>query len=103
MLTHPFPLQPLLLLLLEVFLPLQALLLRLLPGFSLGLFFLKHTRNFNAGSRGSKNLAKITCLLRNKGGVTHCNYCLQPEKQISFFTLKPEGSILNIYSLVRNV
>lgn len=61
-LTHPFPLQPLLLLLLEVFLPLQALLLCLLPGFSLSLFFLKHTHNFNAGSQGGKNLAKITCL-----------------------------------------
>lgn len=40
-LPNLFPLQPLLLLLLEVFLPLQTLLLRLLAGFGLGLFFLK--------------------------------------------------------------
>lgn len=84
---YPFPLQPLLLLLLEVFLPLQTLLLRLLPGFSLSLFFLKNTHrresnhNFNAGRRrGEKNSAKITCLLRNKGVVSLYNYCLQPQK-----------------------
>lgn len=105
---YPFPLQPLLLLLLEVLLPLQTLLLRLLPGFSLSLFFLKHThrresnRNFNAGRRrGKKNPAKITCLLRNKGVVAHFNYCLQPQKGYFPAPMRQKRSIFNIYSLVR--
>lgn len=44
-----FSLQPLLLLLQEVFLPLQTLLLRLLPGFSLSFLLLKHTGQNPAG------------------------------------------------------
>lgn len=101
-LSYPFPLQPLLLLLLEVFLPLQALLLRLLSGFSLSLFFLKHTGEnpttvlMPAGG-GTKTWAKMTCLLRNKGVVAPCNYCLQPQK--GYFPA-PKESIFNIYSLV---
>lgn len=57
-----FPLQPLLLLLLEVFLPLQTLLLRLLPGFSFSLFFLKHTGDipttFLMPAEGGKKLSQ---------------------------------------------
>ena len=85
-LPYPFPLQPLLLLLLEVFLPLQTLLLRLLPGFSLSLFFLKHTQAkipttvLIPVEVGGKNSAKMACLLRNKGVVAPWNYCLQPQK-----------------------
>lgn len=40
--SYLFPLQSLLLLLLEVFLPFETLLLRLLPSSRLSLFFLKH-------------------------------------------------------------
>lgn len=113
MLPYPFPLQPFLLLLLEVFLPLQTLLLRLLPGFSLSLFFLKHThrRESNhkilmpAEEEGKKkrNSAKITCLLRNKGVVARCNYCLQPQKGYFPVPFEPKRSIFNIYCLMRTI
>lgn len=100
--AHPFPLQPLLLLLLEVFLPLQALLLRLLPGFSLSLFFLKHTgKNPKAvlmpAEGGTKTSAKMTYLLRNKGVAAPCTFCLQPQKR---YFPTPRESIFNIYGLV---
>lgn len=91
-------------------LPLQTLLLRLLPGFSLSLFFLKHTHTGEnptatlmpaEGGEKKKNPAKITCLLRNKGVVAHFNYCLQPQKGYFPVPMSQKRSIFNIYSLVR--
>lgn len=86
-LPYPFSLQPLLLLLLEVFLPLNTLLLRLLPGFSLSLLFLKYTQAritttvLMLAVGGETKFSQNDMPLRNKGVVALSNYCLQPQKR----------------------
>lgn len=79
MVPHLFPLQPLLLLLLEVFLPLQTLLLCLLPGLGLSLFFLKTETALIC--RLKKNPTKITRDFYNVGEAIHWSYCLQSYKE----------------------